>query len=313
MLRSIQVLRALAAVGVLIAHADRFGYLRGEAALGAAGVDLFFVISGFIMATTAGGRTPRRFLADRAWRIVPLWLIAVVPWLFVRQNDWQTIATSLTFWPMWGSGFSMPALFVGWSLCFEVLFYVGFAVALARRAAIPLGLFAAALAAAPFLGSEVLSYLGSPLTLEFLAGVAIARLPVREAFGLPLLLVGVVWLAIAPMDYHGIVYGNLAFFRVAAWGLPATLIVYSARCLERYFGRLFDFPVLLGNASYAIYLFHQAVVDFGVPLFPAIGLSLAVGVGVHFAIERPIIAFRRAALAKRPPVSEPATVAAVSL
>lgn len=300
MLRSIQVLRAVAAFVVLVDHADRFGFLHGAARRGAAGVDLFFVISGFIMATTARNRSPSRFLADRAWRILPLWVIAVTPWLLLRHNDWQVVATSLTFWPIWGNSYTMPALGAGWSLCFEMLFYAGFAMALGVRAALPVGLFAAAFLLAPFSGCALISYLGSPLVLEFLAGVAIAHLPLRNRLGLPLLLLGIVWLTAAPMDYSDIVYGNLAFFRVGAWGVPAALIVYASRNLEDHFGRLFDFPVLLGNASYAIYLFHQLVIGMGFRFVPAILVSLMVGVAVHLAIERPIMALRRARLSRPP-------------
>ena len=72
--RSIQVLRAIAATAVVVDHADRARNLNGHADLGAAGVDLFFVISGFIMASILSDRTATRFLIDRARRIFPLWL-----------------------------------------------------------------------------------------------------------------------------------------------------------------------------------------------------------------------------------------------
>ena len=64
-LRSVQVLRGIAAMAVVAHHA--FSGTR----IGAAGVDLFFVISGFIMATCGRDRRPLEFLADRAWRIYP--------------------------------------------------------------------------------------------------------------------------------------------------------------------------------------------------------------------------------------------------
>ena len=293
MLRSIQVLRALAATSVVVLHADQTKVLNGAAEIGAAGVDLFFVISGFIMATVATDRSPGCFLADRVWRIFPLWFVALSPWLLAQQHDWQTILTSLTLWPVWGDGFSMPALGIGWSLCFEMLFYAAFAFALATRAAIPLTAFAASLGLASFTSSALFGYLGSPLILEFLAGVVIARLPFREGLGLPLLLAGLAWLAISPIGYGHIVYGDLAFIRVAAWGIPAALIVYSSRCLERRFDRRFEFPVQLGHASYAIYLFHPLIAELAIGLLPTIALSLAVGLLAHFAIERPMMRLRR--------------------
>src|SRR3569623_1364627 len=80
-LRSIQVLRAVAACAVVVLHAvhdidapiDRTGF-------GAAGVDLFFVISGFIIANVAQGRGDGEILRDRLWRIYPLWWVALLPW-----------------------------------------------------------------------------------------------------------------------------------------------------------------------------------------------------------------------------------------
>jgi exopolysaccharide production protein ExoZ len=292
-LRSIQVLRALAATAVVIEHGDGAGILHGAASVGAAGVDLFFVISGFIMGTTASDKSPRRFLADRAWRVLPMWFFAVAPWILARHEDWQTVLTSLTLWPIWGCGFTSPALWVGWSLCFEMLFYGAFAWALAKGAKAPLSLFAALLVLAIFSGSILVDYVGSPLILEFLAGVAISRLPMREALALPLLLVGIAWLAIAPGDYGSVVLGNFAFLRVLAWGIPAALIVYSARCLESRMGRGWNLPVHLGNASYAVYLFHPFVIAFHFSLLPAVGVSLALGVLVHHALEKPIMSLRR--------------------
>lgn len=291
--RSIQVLRAIAATAVVVDHADRAGSLHGLANVGAAGVDLFFVISGFIMATIVADRTATRFLSDRARRIFPLWFIALVPWLLIQRHDWATILTSLTLWPVWGGQFFMPALGVGWSLCFEMLFYVAFAVSLASRAAIPLGIFALALILTPVTGSMLVGYVGSPIIFEFLAGVMIGRLPRREGLGLPLLALGIAWLVLAPTDYRNIVLGHEAYYRVAAWGVPAALIVYSALCLERRFGKGFDVPVLLGDASYSIYLFHPLVVLLVAGFLPAIAAALCVGVLVHLTIERRLTRLRR--------------------
>lgn len=300
--RSIQVLRAIAATAVVVDHADRARNLNGLADVGAAGVDLFFVISGFIMASILSDRTATRFLIGRARRIFPLWFIALTPWLLIRHNDSATLLTSLTLWPVWGAHFSMPALGVGWSLCFEMLFYVAFAISLATRAAIPLAIFALALILTPVTGSVVVGYVGSPIIFEFLAGVLIARLPVREGLGLPLLAIGLLWLFLAPTDYRSIVLGHAAYYRIAAWGVPAALIVYSALCLEGRFGKRFDIPVLLGDASYSIYLFHPLVALLEPAFLPAVALSLGVGVLIHLTIERRLMRFR---LARQEPVTLP--------
>ena len=88
-LRSLQVLRAVAACAVVVLHA--YGWQRADGTafrLGAAGVDLFFVISGFIMATIVK-KSAGSFLFDRVWRIYPIWLIAMLPWLFINPPSWQ--------------------------------------------------------------------------------------------------------------------------------------------------------------------------------------------------------------------------------
>src|SRR5947209_10067302 len=94
-LRSIQVLRGVAACSVAIGHAC------GGFVLGGTGVDVFFIMSGFILAGISQRRTPGRFLFDRFWRIYPLWWIGVAPWL-ASSPDWQTLAASLTLFPLFG-------------------------------------------------------------------------------------------------------------------------------------------------------------------------------------------------------------------
>jgi peptidoglycan/LPS O-acetylase OafA/YrhL len=151
------------------------------ARLGAAGVDLFFVISGFIMATIAKP-SAGRFLFDRFWRIFPLWLVAVTPWLIALRPGPSIIAASLTLWPVYHQ-FTMPALDVGWTLSFELLFYVAMALGMRTRAAVPLTLFGVALAAGALTHAPIFDYVGNPMIFEFLFGVGIAKLPRREHWG----------------------------------------------------------------------------------------------------------------------------------
>lgn len=293
-LRSVQALRAVAAVAVVIHHAVHEVAPDTPARVGAAGVDLFFVISGFIMVTVASRRPPVEFLNDRIWRIFPLWIVAVMPWLIKRQPDLPGTMSSLTLWPIYGNDFHVPALGVGWSLCFELLFYCAFALALARLGAIPACIFAACLCISPFSNSMLIGYLGSPLILEFLAGAAIARLPFDQRVGAPLLLVGIACIAIAPVDYYANICGPGTFSRFLYWGVPAALIVYGARSLDQFFDRAaFDLPVFLGNASYSIYLFHPLVVGWGI--YSGIVASLIFGVAMHVLMERPLIAMRKRA------------------
>ena len=150
---SIQILRAVAALGVVALHVSHEGATRLGArnplpdfSVGAAGVDLFFVISGFIMvyasdALFARAGAPAYFFTRRLARIVPLYwaatAAAVVCFVAFRyagaleQLSWQTFVASLLFvpWPR-PDGAMLPVHMLGWTLNFEMFFYVVFALAL---------------------------------------------------------------------------------------------------------------------------------------------------------------------------------------
>ena len=286
-LGSIQVLRAVAAMAVVAHHA-----FPGRAPIGAAGVDLFFVISGFIMATCAGDRSALEFLADRAWRIYPLWLIAVIPWLLMTSHTPVEIVRSITLWPVFDDRFLNPALGVGWTLSFEILFYLGFALALATRAVFPLVIYGLCLA----MGSEsrhiLFWFVGSPLVFEFLLGVAIARMRQVPALGAAMVGAGLLWFALVPATYYDQAFGNGAFLRVLSWGLPAAMIVYGAWSLEEWFGGpVFALPFLLGCASYSIYLFHP-LIFLRFEGVPGVLLSAVTGIGMYLMVERQLMRAR---------------------
>jgi len=299
-LRSIQALRALAACSVVVLHS----YLRSGdfqpngIRLGAAGVDLFFVISGFIMANVSIGRTWRQFLGDRLWRIYPMWWIAAIPWLFALQRGPQSILATVSLWPIWGSSFAYPTPLLGWTLCFEMLFYAAMALALATKPAIPLAILAATLVLAQATDVDLFAFTGNPLILEFLAGVAIARLPRDERVGLPLLAVAAAGFAFAPLDFftlHIADNPHVAAFRALFWGVPAAITVYACLCLDKRFApRAWNIPVLLGDASYSIYLFHLTVINIlQLNWILEIFASIACGLLAYWLLERRIPQFRK--------------------
>lgn len=297
-LRSVQVLRAVAACGVVALHASaRPANEVGPAGLGAAGVDLFFVISGFIMANVARGRTARAFITDRLWRIYPLWWCAVLPWLFLVPRDLPGVASSVTLWPIYPGGYYLPSLEVGWTLGFELLFYCGMSLAIATRPALPLTAYAVLLAGALATSSPLLHFIGSPLAIEFLMGAAVARLPRAAWFGL-LIPLGLIFLlltdpAIGLVEFT--VNPHLALSRVLSWGAPAALVLWGALSLERLFEhRLFRVPVLVGDASYSIYLFHPLVAYSLVAAWPLrAAAAVSLGLAAHLTLERRILAARK--------------------
>ncbi|HSZ53712.1 MAG TPA: acyltransferase family protein, partial [Caulobacteraceae bacterium] len=192
-MRSIQILRAVAILGVLALHVmERWSISTGRplapsAHIGAYGVDLFFVISGFIVCTVATrASAAANFLRDRFVRVAPLYYLMTIPWLrFAAALGTLTpaaIATSLLFWPAWGRTPAYPVLAAGWTLGLEALFYcsLGVIVQFRRRAAIALAIGYALALALNLAGTPgVVRYVGNPLLLEFLLGAAIALRPIR--------------------------------------------------------------------------------------------------------------------------------------
>ena len=300
----------MAACSVLASHT--YEPVR-DAAYGAAGVDLFFVISGFIMANLASERTAGEFARDRVLRIYPLWWIAALPWLLFVQQDSFYVLSTLTLWPVYGDAHYLPMLRVGWTLCLEMLFYAGVTLAIATRPALAVIAYAALLVGALTTSSVLLDFMGSPMILEFLMGILVARLPRRRIFGL-FILVGV---ALIPLS--STVVGDLvssldpewALQRAFQWGLPAALILWGALSLERVFeSSLFDGAVTIGDASYSIYLFHP-LASYGFDLSWPVRLVMGVATGltIYVLVERRIMAALKRLTSRPKPEHNPPIVA----
>ncbi len=315
-LRSIQYLRALAALSVVFYHTTQFTDFPID--IGSAGVDVFFVISGFIMwrttaPETSGGNTgPGRFLAKRAIRIVPLyWLITlgltaaalIAPTRFVDQNPQPShVLLSLAFIQHLNPrGEPFPLHAQGWTLNYEAFFYVLFALALAlpRQWRLPfLGFALVSGAIGGLMYPPAYVLLLNPMLLEFLSGVLLAAALGKgpgpgRAIGWIMLGAGVV------------IFGALALthsawdvWRPFLWGPPAFLLVAGAAAIEVDGGVRRLPPLgLMGDASYSTYLTHPLTlgafgVSFGmrspVLFVAAILLAQAVGVLCWFVIERPM-------------------------
>ena len=289
-LKSIQVLRAVAALAVLTLHAanEKVSFLGGEPApfnnllLGAAGVDLFFVISGFVMVYSSEslfGRTdgPARFFLRRLARIAPLYwavTVAIILYIYAAHGAklWEiyspaSLVASFLFWPYPRlDGLAFPVHLLGWTLNYEMFFYAVFAVAilLPRRAAV--ATVCLAFAALVTIGRAVtlplpFSFWANSIIWEFCLGMLIAyayregvRLPPAAAWALGIAaLAGYAAAWNPPHDWGG--------WRVFWWGLPsaalvAACVLSSAEWRPGPVGRFFG---LLGDASYSLYLAHPLV------------------------------------------------------
>lgn len=306
---SIQSLRALAAFSVLLFH------IIGEPfTIGAAGVDVFFVISGLIMGSFAATTGPGAFLYHRLVRIVPLyWAVTLVmcvgamagvfsTFTFTLEHLWK----SLFFIPYAGdNGEVVPLLVVGWTLNLEMFFYIVFALGLALRAplAVTVGILSAmALAGQVFhWQSPFMQTWTSPLLLEFLGGLLLSRFMFQGMqAGIAALVVSLTGFIAAAL-----ISEQSGMLRLITWGVPAFFLVAGCVWLENagsWPKRLFKPIEIIGDSSYALYLLHGLVISI-VHKILAPGLlagvviivvALTVSVFAHFLFERPLIKlFRR--------------------
>jgi exopolysaccharide production protein ExoZ len=327
----IQLLRAIAALLVLIAH---LGVIEAKYAIdpilpdwlsaGFAGVDLFFVISGFIMARLAddaarGPAAARTFILARAGRIYPLyWVITAVvtamwlvrPDMVFASNATPDLVRSFLLLP----ADAPPILAVGWTLVHEMYFYVIFALLLLlpKRALLP-----ALLIWGAFVVGGQIAHIGAaspearvvfhPLTFEFIAGALAGFGYPRYAskWGNLALALGVsgMVMALGAVIATGL-WSDSAFWtgswlRPAIFAAPGALLVFGLAARDSIGRGAPPFLAHLGDQSYALYLTHvlslsamgrvwQAIAQFASPVDNVIALAALVLVA-YLAAE---IAFR---------------------
>lgn len=308
----IQVLRALAALSVAMLHAqfdagaiaERTGraFRPSEAFPWLAGVDVFFVVSGFIMVYAsrrlfgaAHGR--RTFLAHRVARVVPLyWAVTTlylavavaVPTLLNRHYlAPEFILASYLFIPMQRpDGLVQPLYGLGWTLNYEMYFYALFAVALGWRRTIAMPSLVAGFLVIVAAGCvvplpEPLAFWTDPIVIEFAFGIVLGRLRengirVGRAAALALAAAG---LALLVVDF-GRLDAPLVLPRMLAYGVPAALLVGAAalRPPRQGGGGAFTrVAVAVGDASYALYLLHPFVIRAGREAMLGSGLAAMIG------------------------------------
>ena len=302
---SVQYLRALAALAVVAFHSGR------ATILGQAGVDIFFVISGFIMwMVTAKPVEPAQFLWHRVVRVVPLYWIATLVMAVHRSSPLSDTVRSLLFWPYRdASGDLWPVLVQGWTLNFEMFFYLLFAATLMMPRRLQLLSLTAVLLSLGVIGivfqphEAELHVYTSPLLIEFLAGVWLSEIVQRGRIpgvkiAVAMLFVGLLGFVVSLRE------PTPELWRFILWGGPSLLVVAGAICIE--LGR--GMPTikslkLLGDGSYSIYLFHPFILrTVATPLtrFPAlIGIAAvlaagaAVGMVAFYVLERPLLVLLR--------------------
>ncbi|KVZ26956.1 hypothetical protein WL14_00485 [Burkholderia cepacia] len=300
---SLQALRAVGAISVVLYHAGTLGAginLR----VGATGVDLFFIISGAVMYLSVNDKTSTpSFLWARFTRVVPLYWIGTVGAVGVyiaKSGNFPPvldIVESALFLPSEHFG-EFPLLYPGWSLNYEIFFYAIIAILLIFCSS-AMGLAAIITLALGVLHESVqipyAEYYCQPVMIEFAAGILIGmaisyRLTPSRGISAILICVGITLLALHSPD--------LKINSAVGWGVPWAMILVGSIAFDS--SRLVRSKItqLLGAASYSIYLTHPFVI-WGFEAFTrdrnnliftaAAALSIISGLIVHLAIEKPLL------------------------
>jgi exopolysaccharide production protein ExoZ len=315
-LLGLQYMRALAACAVVAYHAaDRAGE---PFAAGEAGVDLFFVLSGFLMwAITDAASRPAAFFADRAMRIVPsYWIVtsvmltgALLGAFPAVQLTVSHVIASYSFIPAISpsNGQVWPLLVPGWTLNYEAGFYFlfGSALLLPRRCQLVALTFVLLVLVTlhPLVGKNhtLLYFYTDPHILEFLGGLWLAqgwrKGMFARAYLAQIMVVATLTLFAASLALPA------EWPKAVRYGLPALFAVTTLLAYERRHAGIREVPalLLLGNASYSIYLWHTLAISItaklaidlhladqiAIPLHIVAGIS--VGLLAYLVIERPIM------------------------
>ena len=327
------MLRAVAALAVVFHHTLEESNGAATAfspdwltTSGASGVDIFFVISGFIMLYTSFRTArppvpPSTFLIRRATRIYPFYWICcfamlgltVVGFMQHHHLALHEIALSLALLPS-----SNLIIGVSWTLIYEIYFYLVFATTLLFRSALVSAIGTTAAIAILDLSGELLgsgtlrTFLTDPIPFEFILGLWLAIIFMWTTAKSRLWAVSPAWavlgfmlLALAPLYIpHSTTAGLSGWPRVATWGVPAAMIVAAFLSFGRPGDGFQRLMVFLGDASYSVYLTHAFVmIGYGfilksrsvsqapqIAIVPMIVLlALAVGVVAHLTAEKPLL------------------------
>ncbi len=294
-LDGVQMLRAVAVFVVAWFHAGQLNLVLGATQslphLGIAGVDLFFVISGFILCLlplrarnqTPGVQTARQFLLRRIARIFPVYWIFAAP-AIIHHVHHGLVDSSPYIPPLFLlPSYSYPSLLLlanfSWTLIFEMFFYLMMSCILlftARRAPVALaGALTLFVAAGAIVGTQrpFLMVFCNPIILEFAFGAVVAMIYYEfeswasraagrrtgwalicfgSAAAITLSAVNPQW--IAPYQ-NQILAGDHVLPRALTWGLASAVVLtgvlFVSPALTSRTGRLL---IALGNASYSTYL-----------------------------------------------------------
>ena len=296
-LESIQSLRGIAVLLVVLYHISEYELKLGYGHLvtsnfyrtGAAGVDMFFILSGFVMYYITYVKKNKTkvpsFLINRALRIYPLyWIYSFIiliillksPELFTRPSGIEQVSYIKSFLLIPDNG--APILGQGWTLIFEMYFYLVFGVMLffksirLRNWALLLW-FLCLIIINYVLDATVLFSLSnqslqniiaivfSSLSIEFILGCGLAWLYLNKElkYAKIAIVAGIVIFLLIGYNTENQHLGE----RVISYGIPSFLLVYGLVGMysERESGLIMSYLAKIGDASYSIYLSHVLVLS----------------------------------------------------
>jgi peptidoglycan/LPS O-acetylase OafA/YrhL len=336
-LQHVQALRFAAAAMVLMSHLQhevpsvaglaRDGWEPWRPVFFAGGVDIFFVISGFIMYTIAAadfGRPggAREFLVRRLLRIVPPYWLFTTAMLVATAAFASHVAhpqlspvhvlASYFFIPAANAyGKMFPLLILGWTINFEMLFYAVFTLGLLVPRRVGLAVIGGAiallgLAGLAFVPPGPFAFWCNPIVFEFLMGIAIAWARLRgvawpPAAAIAALLAGVVLMVLAMRS--GL--ADHAWLARPLWmGVPAALFCAAAALVREQAAPGPGLRALAfgGDASFALYLSHPFTLAVVAALWRFTGIaqptvyivvaaaaSIATAAALYAGLERPLM------------------------
>ena len=276
-LKTLQVLRALAATSVVYFH------IGADPVFGSFGVDIFFVISGFVMALLiSNGQSPGTFAINRVTRIIPLYWILTTSVLILASIKPELLNSttanltnyikSLLFVPYFKeNGALHPMLAVGWTLNYEMFFYfcIWISIILARNLYI---LITFSLIAASYLllgnysaNSVLNGFFGSTIIFEFLLGIFAFNIYQKKLLQK---LNGLILVITSALSFSFMAYLEFSGYELArfiVFGLPSVTLILSVVALEETDfiknSSLANLLTRVGDASYATYLSHSYIVE----------------------------------------------------
>ncbi len=336
----IQVFRGIASLLVVGVHGELIfeqnldqQFLFNIFHFGGSGVDFFFVLSGFIIyyvhqKDLGKDNRLKQFILKRLVRIYPIYWVVLAAKLIAsfslgysntHERSWWEIFQAFSLLPMDRNVISESFLGVSWTLTYEIFFYClfGLLIYFGLKKCLPLiviwlgAVLIHSIGLLPLPENYVVTnFIFSILHLEFAMGIVAAHLisTDRVKHGEKIMSFGVFLFTLAAINFN---YQLFPLPDILAFALPSTLLVIGAAAWEiKTYIQIPSFAILLGNASYSLYLIHGFIMNnvtkitialgwegiifksnILMTIFPLINMVLATIVGclLYLYIEKPLV------------------------